>query len=118
MLKYAMPLVIPANNAASALSGVPPLSSMTAWLNVDAAVVSNIIWYVPLVTPAGNPGNDGVVVATPALTPGGAQQWMCAMVLGLISPLKLTSTRSTFPAGSSSTSTGPVPVELFGFSSA
>src|SRR5215468_4071215 len=69
-------------------------------------------------TPAGNPGNDGTVVATLALSPGGAQQWMWEMVLGLTSPLKLASTRSTWSTGSSSTSAVPVPDESFGGSSA
>src|SRR5262245_36672965 len=69
-------------------------------------------------TPAGNPGNVGTVVATSAPWPGGAQQWMCAMVLGLTSPLKLTSTCSIWATGSSCTSAVPVPDELFGGSSA
>ena len=69
-------------------------------------------------TPAGKPGNVGTVVATLAPWPGGAQQWMCAIVLGLTSPLKVTSTRSICATGSSSTSAVPVPVESFGGSSA
>src|SRR4029079_7275382 len=69
-------------------------------------------------TPAGKPGNVGTVVATPAPSPGGAQQWVCAIVVGLPSPLKVTSTRRTCSTGSSSTSAVPVPAESFGGSSA
>src|SRR4029079_17040728 len=69
-------------------------------------------------TPAGNPGNVGTVVATPAPSPGAAQQWMCATVVVLPSPLKVTSTRRTCATGSSSTSAVPVPDDSFGGSSA
>jgi hypothetical protein len=48
---------------------------------------------LPEVTPVGKPGNDGVVVATPTLTPGkngdAKQQWMCDIVVGDINPLNV-----------------------------
>src|SRR5436190_2120863 len=85
---------------------------------VGDCVVSNVMWYVPLITPVGKLGNVGTVVATPALSPGGAQQWMCAIVLGLTRSLNVTSTRRRCALGSSATSAVPVPDESFGGTSA
>jgi hypothetical protein len=45
---------------------------------------------VPLVTPNGNPGNAGRVVATPTFVPSGAQQWICAATSFDVKPEKLT----------------------------
>src|SRR5205814_7950935 len=58
----------------------------------------------------------GVVVATMifALAPGVAsQQWMCEAEVGAVKPLKVTSTRIVFSAGSIITKAVPVPVEWF-----
>src|ERR1700704_55892 len=72
--------------------------------------------YTPLVTPVGKPGNNGVVVATPAvLTPGTAvQQWMCEAVVVPVRPLKETCTCIVLPTVSKSTSANPVPSEVLG----
>src|SRR5215471_12061235 len=54
---------------------------------------------VPLVTPSGNGGTNGMI--TPALIPGGAQQWMCALVVAATRPEKLRLTSSVFATSSS-----------------
>jgi len=51
---------------------------------VEARVRSKVFVKVPEVTPRGKPGNDGVVVATPAVPVAGAQQWMCEAVVPLV----------------------------------
>jgi hypothetical protein len=63
-------------NAAIAPATVPPWAVMKAGLYVEATVRSNVIKYVPVVTPSGNPGNVGTAVATIAFVPGSAQQWI------------------------------------------
>jgi hypothetical protein len=54
--------------------------------------MSNIWSYVPLVTPKGNPGNVGVVVATKATPIPGEPvvAWMWDAVVALVRPEKLT----------------------------
>ena len=59
-----------AKSAASAPAGVPPCAMMKAGLYVAASVASTVASKLPEVTPRGNPGNVGTVVATPAVGVG------------------------------------------------
>src|SRR2546423_7482057 len=67
--------------------------------------------YVPEVTPSGSPGNAGTAVATGALVPSGAQQWMCAAVSLEVKPLNVTLIWIVWAVGSSTTVARPVPGE-------
>src|SRR5258708_14549198 len=69
---------------------------------------------VPDVTPRGNPGNAGTVVATPAFVPSGAQQWMCAAVSGVVKPKNDAIICSVCAVGSSTTTAVPTPGETTG----
>jgi hypothetical protein len=100
---------MPAKSAASAAATVPPLAVTKAGLYVDARVVSKSLSYVPLMTPIGNRGNEGVVVATPAFPGGATQQWMCAIVVAPTRSLKLTTTWRVCVTISKSTKAVPVP---------
>ena len=72
---------------------------------------------VPLVTPRGNPGNEGVVVATPTLPGGAIQQWICAALIGATRFWKVALTTRLSAAASKTTVVKPVPGEaLEGFS--
>src|SRR6266581_385375 len=70
---------------------------------------------MPEVTPRGNPknpstaGNAGIVVATPALAPTGAQQWMCAALVIEVKSLNVALTVSVSAVGSSTIVARPVP---------
>src|SRR5260370_3538267 len=66
---------------------------------------------LPEVTPNGNPGNAGTVVATPAFVPSGAQQWMCAALVIDVKPLNVAFTCSVWAVESSTTVARPVPGE-------
>jgi hypothetical protein len=63
-------------------------------------------------TPSGNPVNVGIVVATPVLLGGATQQWMCEAVVGVLKPLKFTSTVIKFVVVSQVTNAVPVPVDV------
>src|SRR5262245_56085949 len=79
--------------------------------------MSNVLWYVPDVTPVGNPANLGTVVATIALAGGTAQQWMCEAVVPELRPLKAMSTVISLVAVFHVTDAVPVPgVSTAGFS--
>ena len=70
---------------ASAPAVVPPFAVMNAAFHEPSNEVSNVMSYDPLVTPAGKPGNVGVVVATSAVpTPGIAERamYMCDRCIG------------------------------------
>src|SRR5258708_6573896 len=67
--------------------------------------------YVPDVTPRGNPGNAGTVVATPTLVPSGAQQWMCAATSLEVKPLNVALICIVWAVGSSTMVARPVPGE-------
>src|SRR5262249_619022 len=112
MLKYAWFANAPLAKATSALAGVPPWDAMNRGFQLEACVVSSVPSYDPLVTPRGKPGNAGTGVATPVLSGGLAQQWMCAIVVGLVRPLKVTLTRSRCAVVSSSTEPSPAPGEI------
>jgi hypothetical protein len=64
----------------------------------------------------GNPGKDGVVVATPAVPVRGAVVgvWMCDAVVSVVIPLKVTCTCIMRVTGSKSTSADPVAVDVLG----
>ena len=68
--------------------------------------------YEPAVTPSGNPGKVGVVVATPAFpTPGTAvQQWMCEAVVVPVNPENETMTSIVFAVVLTITSAKPIAV--------
>src|SRR5713226_7786831 len=66
------------------------------------------------VTPKGNPGNAGSVVATPAFVPSGAQQWMCAAVSGVVKLKNAAFTCIVCAVGSSTTTASPAPGETTG----
>src|SRR6266540_4602396 len=75
---------------------------------------------MPEVTPRGNPknpstaGNAGIVVATPALAPTGAQQWMCAALVFEVKSLNVALTCSVWATGSSTIVARPVPGDATG----
>ncbi len=71
MLKYARPLDIAVNSAASAEAVVPPLLVINGALNDDDKVMSNVVSMLPEETPSGKPRKLGVCVATPAVPANG-----------------------------------------------
>lgn len=68
----------------------------------------------PAITSRGKFVNAGTMVATPALVPSGAQQWMCAATSGDVKTLKLALISSVLAVVSSLRVTKPVPGELTG----
>jgi hypothetical protein len=73
------------------------------------------VWSIePLVTPRGKPTNEGVVVATPALAGGTAQQWMCEAVVPDVSPENVVATRNVCAAALIVTVVEPVPEDATG----
>jgi hypothetical protein len=76
--RYAIPEANPAVSAASADAGVPPFAVTNAGLYVAAESRSKVWLYEPEVTPSGNPGKVGTVVAMPVAS-GGKRSSGCAM---------------------------------------
>src|SRR5438445_9853365 len=68
----------------------------------------------PGVSPRGNAGEAGTVVAAAGLVPRGAQQWMCAAEVLASSPLNVTLRNSELAAASRVARTWPVPGETIG----
>src|SRR5829696_9038378 len=76
--------------------------------------MSNVIKYVPVVTPTGKPGKVGTVVAGISMAPGGVQQWMCDTVVVDTSPANDMLTVIRFVVVSQLTIAVPIPVDAFG----
>src|SRR5262245_58841660 len=93
---------------------------MKAEFQDDANVRSRTLEKFPEVTPKGNPTNDGVWVAIPAVEVKGTavQQWMCDAVVVPCKPLNDALTANVCAASSIVTVAKPVPGDAFGGDSA
>jgi len=86
---------------------------MNEALHVLASEVSSVTWYVPLVTPRGNAGKLGLVVAMTELPGGNTQQCMRAAAVALSKPAKVMSISRMWLTVSRLTTAVPVPGEAF-----
>jgi hypothetical protein len=120
MLKYDWPPIIPARNASKADAVVPPLAETKAGFQLLAKVILKVLSNVPDVTFNGKPINDGTCVATPAVPVSGTivQQWICAIVVGVVRPLKFAVTCIESVTSLMVTVAVPVPGEVLGGASA
>ena len=105
---------MPAVSAASACSS-PPSSVIKAGVERWVLETKERREVCPLSHAQRKPlAKAGSVVATPALVPSDAQQWMCAAVSGAVKPKNDTMICIVSAVGSRTTATVPAPGELMG----